>query len=145
MVNYDDFIFSAVTEIVAATMEETKVELNAEGGKQVAEYFLAIYNALTAEPVVCEAPVCEAPVCDGKYEVIKDGKGEYRFCLKAANGEIIAVSEGYKKKASCLNGIESVRRNAAAEVCDLCCKPKKKAAPKAEPVEVPAEEAPAAE
>ena len=117
MVNYDDFIFSAVTEIVAATMEEAKVELNAEGGKQVAEYFLAIYNALTAEPVVCEAPVCEeavceAPVCDGKYEVIKDAKGEYRFCLKAANGEIIAVSEGYKKKASCLNGIDSIRRNA---------------------------------
>ena len=28
------------------------------------------------------------------------------------NGEIIAVSEGYKAKAGCLNGIESVKKNA---------------------------------
>ena len=38
--------------------------------------------------------------------------GEYRFNLKARNGEIIASSEGYKSKASCLNGIESVKKNA---------------------------------
>ena len=42
----------------------------------------------------------------------QDKAGEYRFRLKARNGEIIAVSEGYKAKASCLNGIDSVRRNA---------------------------------
>ena len=47
-----------------------------------------------------------------KYEVYVDKAGEYRFRLKAKNGEIIAVSEGYKAKASCLNGIESVARNA---------------------------------
>ena len=52
-----------------------------------------------------------------KYEVYLDKAGEYRFRLKARNGEIIAVSEGYVAKASCLNGIESVRKNAAeAEV-----------------------------
>ena len=38
--------------------------------------------------------------------------GEFRFRLKARNGEIIAVGEGYKAKASCLNGIDSIRRNA---------------------------------
>lgn len=38
--------------------------------------------------------------------------GEYRFRLKARNGEIIAVSESYVKKPSCLNGIDSVKRNA---------------------------------
>ena len=38
--------------------------------------------------------------------------GEFRFRLKARNGEIIAVSEGYKAKASCMNGIESVKKNA---------------------------------
>ena len=38
--------------------------------------------------------------------------GEYRFRLKATNGQIIAVSEGYTAKASCLNGIESVQKNA---------------------------------
>jgi uncharacterized protein YegP (UPF0339 family) len=41
-----------------------------------------------------------------------DQAGEFRFRLKARNGEIIAASEGYKAKASCLNGIESVRKNA---------------------------------
>ena len=41
-----------------------------------------------------------------------DKAGEYRFRLKARNGEIIAVSEGYKAKASCIAGIESVHRNA---------------------------------
>ncbi|MBR6579785.1 MAG: YegP family protein [Ruminococcus sp.] len=47
-----------------------------------------------------------------KFEVYADKKGEFRFRLKAKNGQIIAVSEGYVKKASCLNGIESVRKNA---------------------------------
>lgn len=47
-----------------------------------------------------------------KFEVYTDKAGEFRFRLKARNGEIIAVSEGYKAKASCLNGIESVRKNA---------------------------------
>ena len=47
-----------------------------------------------------------------KYEVYQDKAGEYRFRLKARNGEIIATSEGYKKKPSCLNGIDSVKRNA---------------------------------
>ena len=42
-----------------------------------------------------------------------DKAGEYRFRLKAKNGEIIATSEGYKAKAGCLNGIESVKKNVA--------------------------------
>ncbi len=47
-----------------------------------------------------------------KFEMYLDKGGEYRFRLKARNGEIIATSEGYKAKASCENGIESVRKNA---------------------------------
>ena len=47
-----------------------------------------------------------------KFDVYLDKAGEYRFRLKARNGEIIAVSEGYKAKAGCLNGIESVKKNA---------------------------------
>ena len=138
MKTYDELIFSAVTEIVAATVEETEVALSAEGGRQVAEYFLAIYSALAG----AETPDEDAqPPCEGHYEVIRDAAGEYRFCLKAGNGEIIAVSEGYKKKASCLNGIDSVRRNAPGEVLDLskAARGRKKAAPKPEP-EVQTEE-----
>lgn len=46
-----------------------------------------------------------------KFEVYLDKAGEYRFRLNATNGQIIAVSEGYKAKASCMNGIESVKKN----------------------------------
>lgn len=47
-----------------------------------------------------------------KFEVYRDKAGEYRFRLKAKNGENIGKSEGYKAKASCLNGIASVGKNA---------------------------------
>ncbi|NIP31105.1 MAG: DUF1508 domain-containing protein [Candidatus Dadabacteria bacterium] len=47
----------------------------------------------------------------GKFEIYKDKSGEFRFRLKAANGQNILASEGYKKKSSCQNGIESVRKN----------------------------------
>lgn len=51
-------------------------------------------------------------VTNPKFEVYLDKRGEYRFRLKARNGEIIATGEGYKAKVSCLNGIDSIRRNA---------------------------------
>jgi uncharacterized protein YegP (UPF0339 family) len=47
----------------------------------------------------------------GKFEVYKDKGGEFRFRLKAANGQNILSSEGYKTKASCMNGVESVKKN----------------------------------
>ena len=47
-----------------------------------------------------------------KFEIYQDKAGEYRFRLKATNGQIIAVSEGYKAMAGCRNGIDSVKRNA---------------------------------
>lgn len=47
----------------------------------------------------------------GKFEIYKDKAGEYRFRLKAGNGQNILGSEGYKSKASCINGIESVKKN----------------------------------
>ena len=46
-----------------------------------------------------------------KFELYKDNAGEFRFRLKAGNGENILASEGYKAKASCVNGIESVKKN----------------------------------
>lgn len=58
----------------------------------------------TVEPVVA--------VKHPKFELYEDKAGEYRFRLKASNGEIIAVSEGYKAKSGCENGIESVKKNA---------------------------------
>ena len=49
----------------------------------------------------------------GKFVISKDKKGEFRFVLKAGNGEVIASSEGYTTKSGAQNGIESVRKNAA--------------------------------
>lgn len=51
-------------------------------------------------------------MAEPKFEVYKDEKGEYRFRLRAPNGEVIAVGEGYVAKAGCMNGIESVKENA---------------------------------
>jgi uncharacterized protein len=56
-----------------------------------------------------------------KFEVYKDAKDEWRWRLEASNGQTIATSgEGYSSKASCLNGIESVKKNApAAEIVEM--------------------------
>jgi uncharacterized protein len=49
-----------------------------------------------------------------KFQIYKDRKGEYRWHLRARNGEIIADSnEGYSRKASCKHGIDLVREQAA--------------------------------
>lgn len=55
----------------------------------------------------------------GKFEVYKDKSGGYRFRLKAGNGEVIASSESYKTKASAMNGVDSVKKNASGPVVDL--------------------------
>ncbi len=47
----------------------------------------------------------------GKFEIYKDKKGEFRFRLKAGNGEIVLASEGYSSKTGCKNGIASVQKN----------------------------------
>jgi hypothetical protein len=49
----------------------------------------------------------------GKFEVYTDKAGEFRFRLKASNGQTILASEGYKAKSGCNNGIESVKKNAS--------------------------------
>ena len=47
----------------------------------------------------------------GKFEIYKDKRGEFRFRLKASNGEIILASDGYKSRSSCMNGVASVQKN----------------------------------
>ncbi|MCR5040081.1 MAG: YegP family protein [Bacteroidales bacterium] len=51
----------------------------------------------------------------GKFEITTRKNGEYQFNLKATNGQVILTSEGYKTKASCLNGVESVKKNSQDE------------------------------
>ena len=84
-------------------MEEAEVELSAEGGEQVAEFFTAIYKRLRSLATGEE----EKSVRPGTFEVYRDAKEEYRFRLKASN----AASEGYHSLDACLNGVESVRNS----------------------------------
>jgi len=56
----------------------------------------------------------------GKFEVYKDKAGKYRFRLKAGNGEVIAQGEAYESKDGCMNGIDSIKKNAPeAEIVEL--------------------------
>ena len=56
----------------------------------------------------------------GKFELWVDKGGDWRFNLKASNGQVIATSQGYASKASAMNGIDSVKSNApGAEVVEL--------------------------
>jgi uncharacterized protein len=52
-----------------------------------------------------------------KFEVYKDKKGEHRWRLRHANGNILATaSEGYAAKASAMKCIENVQNSASAEI-----------------------------
>lgn len=79
-----------------------------------------------------------------KFEVYKDKKGETRFRYRAANGEIVFSSEGYKAKASAMKSIESIKKNVAtAEVVEEAAKAsaKKPAAVAAKTAKAPAKSA----
>lgn len=108
--------------VMKTTKTGIKFNLKAANGEVIATS--EIYNTAEScrkgiDSVTRNAPVAnlEDQTVEGskavnpKFEVYEDKAGEFRFRLKARNGEIIAVSEGYKTKASCMNGIESVRKN----------------------------------
>ena len=63
-----------------------------------------------------ESEETESEKRSGTFEVFKDAAGDYRFNLKAANNQIIAVSQGYKSRESCLKGIASVQRSSEKAV-----------------------------
>ena len=53
-----------------------------------------------------------------KFEVYKETGGQFRFRLKANNGQVIATGEGYKTRAGVMNGIASIKKNAAGTSID---------------------------
>lgn len=55
----------------------------------------------------------------GNFELYAGSPGDFRFRLKAGNGEIIATSEGYTTKAAAQSGIASVKNNADSPTVDL--------------------------
>ncbi len=99
-------------EIIATSEVYTTEAACLKGIESVKNNALSAIEDQTVEPIEVQT--------HPKYEVYQDKAGEYRFRLKARNGEIIATSEGYKQKASCLNGIDSIKRNAPdAEIVRL--------------------------
>lgn len=53
----------------------------------------------------------------GKFEIYTDKAGEYRFRLKAGNGETILTSEGYSGRSAAINGVQSVQDNCGDVSC----------------------------
>lgn len=51
----------------------------------------------------------------GKFIISSRSNGEFQFNLKADNGQVILNSEGYKTKAACNNGVESVKKNSQSQ------------------------------
>lgn len=117
--------------VIKRTATGVKFDLKAGNGEVIATS--EVYNSDAAckngiESVRKNAPVAsvEDQTVEGyateknpKFEIYQDKAGEYRFRLKATNGQIIAVGEGYKAKSGCQNGIESVKKNAPdAEVVE---------------------------
>lgn len=56
---------------------------------------------------------------EGKFEIFKDKKGEYRFRLRSSNGKIVVASEGYVNLSGCKRGIKAVKRLAGSDVIIL--------------------------
>ena len=110
--------------IVKETATGFKFDLTATNGQVIATS--EVYNSEASclkgiESVKKNAPIANfedqtveeiVTAVNPKFEMYTDKKGEFRFRLKARNGEIIATSEGYTGKDGCLNGIESVRKTA---------------------------------
>ena len=111
--------------IIRETATGIKFDLKAGNGEVIATS--EVYSGEAAcrkgiESVAKNAPIAnlEDQTKEGyaaekhpKFEIYTDASGEYRFRLKATNGQIIGVSEGYKAHESCVNGVESVKKNSA--------------------------------
>lgn len=109
--------------VIRKTKTGIMFNLKASNGEVIATS--EVYNSKAAckngiESVRRNAPVAavEDQTVEGfkkekhpKFEVYRDKAGEFRFRLKATNGQIIAVGEGYKSMKSCKNGVASIVKN----------------------------------
>lgn len=110
--------------LIRKTNTGVKFDLKATNGQVIATS--EVYSALASckkgiASVAKNAPIAGiedqteegfATVKNPKFEIYTDKAGEFRFRLKATNGQIIATSEGYTTHKNCMNGVESVKKNA---------------------------------
>jgi len=110
--------------VIKTTATGTKFDLKATNGQVIATsqvYKSAATCKSGIASVMKNAPIAavEDQTVEGyaaakhpKFEVYTDKAGEFRFRLKATNGQVIAISEGYTTMKNCMNGVESVKKNA---------------------------------
>ena len=110
--------------VIKETKTGVKFDLKATNGQVIASaqvYASPVSCKKGIESVVKNAAIAavEDQTVEGyaaeknpKFEIYADKSGEFRFRLKAKNGQIIATGEGYTAMKSCLNGIESIKKNA---------------------------------
>ena len=98
--------------VISQAKNGIKFNLKAANGEVIASS--QVYKDENNAPI---APIEDqtvegfTPCKHPKFEVYKDKAGEFRFRLKATNGQIIATGEGYKAMAGCKRGIESIKKN----------------------------------
>lgn len=105
--------------VVEKTLLGVKFALHADNGEKIATS--EVYSSLAqcrkgiesmrksvASEKIADITEADAPVTNPKFELYRDKRGQYRFRLKARNGQIVAFSEGYTTKSACLQGIQSV-------------------------------------
>ena len=108
--------------VVKETATGFKFDLKATNGQTIATSEVYTTNAACLNGIDSVKNNCVGEVEDQtvepvetkkhpKFELYADKAGEFRFRLKAKNGQNIGSSEGYKALKSCLNGIESVKKN----------------------------------
>jgi uncharacterized protein len=108
---------------------KTRFRIRADNNRIVAtgeayEQHASCINGIRSIQKNCQSPIEDLTVegspkvPNPKYQIYRDASGEFRFRLKAANGEIIAQGEGYESKEGCLNGIDVVRKCWNAEIED---------------------------
>ena len=121
---YDGGVISLGKFVIREVASGVKFDLYAANGQSILTS--EVYTTLAAcrkgvESVRKNAPAAKVEdqtmegfrkLTNPKFEVYQDKAGAYRFRLKARNGEIIAVSERYNARAGCINGVESVKKNA---------------------------------
>ena len=106
-------LIAANNEIIATSEMYTTLDKCKKGIASVQA------NAPSADTVDLTVSNIDSKITNPKFEIFLDKADEYRFRLKAKNGEIIIQSQGYSAKSSCKNGIESVRKNAATEIIEI--------------------------
>lgn len=101
MERYEEAIFEAVTKIVASTMEENEDIVSADGGKQVAAYFRAVYDGLAGKEQETGRP-------RGGFEIAAEEGGGWRFRVVGMDGETAGVSPVYPSLTACLDRLRAM-------------------------------------